>query len=341
MSLLVDLNGPDKDPPPYFAELATYNWPLAVYSEIINSYGQTHAEWKHHLEQFYLSFPHSPPTSVVERRIFQKIFHSICLGISIRTKYEKAYFYHHDIVGTISDFYYSIYNSVISVAIQRNIPEKDAHGKNINIFNSHNQYFPYPFNIHTAFNQTRWNGRVLITQNEFDYVLPQRQILSTTSNELINRNHYSILIGTEVAQDILLGYLRGTVDWYIWKDSAKFKKEKRVARLNRQADKDLLNNQLKKTQVTFLNCLYRYRTKAHYRDFLYLTYNYTDDRGQVNNQMNIHLYKYLFTISEFLTMSTLAHCKKRLGATKTRQYLREISNQIKGDGLDKYWELFI
>jgi len=341
MSLLVELNGDDKDPPPYFAELATYNWPLAIYSEIVNHYGPTHLGWKTHLEQFYLNSPHSPPNDVTERRIFQKIFHSICLGISIRTKFERAYFNHHDIVGTISDFYYSVYNSAISIALQRNIGEKDAHGKNISIFNSHKQFFPYPFNIHTTFEAARWNNRILINQDHFDYVLPGHRTLTGTSNELINRNHHSQLIGSGASQDILLGYLRGTVDWYIWKDSVKFKKEKRIARLNRQADKDLLNNQLKKTHITFLNCLYRYRTKAHYRDFLYLTYNYVDDRGQVNNQMDIHLYKYLFTISEYLTMTTIAHCKKRLGAAKTKLYLQEISSQIKGPGLDKYWELFI
>ncbi len=341
MSLLVMLNGKDKDPSPYYAELATYNWVLAIYSEIINNYGPTHLEWKACLETFYQNFPYKPPDDFKERRIFQKIFQSICLGISIRTKFERNYFNHHDIVGTISDFYYSVYNSAISFAMQRNFPENDAHGKNIRIFNSLIEDFPYPVNLHATFDSSRWNERILINQDHFDYVFSGHKTLTGTSQELINRNHFSNLIDSVTSQDILLGYLRGTVDWYIWKDAEKFKKEKKITRLNRQDDKNSLNTQLKKTHITFFNCLFRYRTKAHYRDFLYLTYNYTDENGIVNHRMDIHFYRYLFTISEFLTITTIIHCKKRLGATKTRLYLQEISTQIKGHNLDKYWELFI
>jgi hypothetical protein len=157
------------DPNSVYAELSAYNWIAAVYSEIVNTHSSSIENWKHSLKNQFCQTPHTTLNNVEERKVYQKIFHGISLGQSIRTKYYNNYFYYSDLVGTISDFYYALYNLFNSISMARDIPENTAHGKNISVFHTIKKYLPYPFNINSKFDSSTWNGKNLINNDNFLY----------------------------------------------------------------------------------------------------------------------------------------------------------------------------
>lgn len=333
------------DPNSVYAEQSSYNWVLAIFSEVINHHGDNVAAWKTSLDAKFASTQAQKPKQTVERKIFQKMFHGIVLGNSIRFKYRANHFNHCDIVGTISDFYYALYNLFISIAMARDVLENDKHGKNISIFHNTKNILPYPFNISGAFEPSTWNGKTFLNQNNFKCELPG--LLTSTQNSAghINGTYSGAnLLKQNIAQDIVHGYLLGTIDYYIGAQRTSLEKEqKRKLNLKTDADKALINPRIKKLQISFMNCLYRYRTKAHYRDFSFLAYEYTDKDGKTNNTMNIELYNCMATIIEFACCATIIHAKQRLGKNLTKAFLADISAKIKDRipaGQD-YWNSLI
>jgi hypothetical protein len=337
MSLLVDLNPPDKDENPAFAELSTVNWIFAIYSEIVNEYGENADVWKTKLSQEFSSVSYKKAT-LSERRIFQKLFHSVCLSLSIENKYKSANLLHSDIVGTISDFYYSLYNIFISYSMMDGTQEAEKHSKNIGIFSTTRKNVPYPFNIFSQFDSSSWNGKKLISPDNFLHNLPNRLSTTDVSNSEINRKQFSSVLRANISQDILLGYLRGTCGFEIEKTTRLYKRKNKIERLDRQDDKDFLNKIMKR-EFNFMHCLFRYRTKAHYRDFTYLCYNYTDPSGFTNDYLTKKYYLWLHTILEFAICSHIAYAQKRIGASTVNRYLDDIRKNMKDKSSIKntYW----
>lgn len=327
--MLIDENAGDQNC--VYAEVSSYNWARAIYSEISHHHGQTVSDWKNSLDKHFTNIHVQKPTQVTEREIFQKIFHGLNLGNSIRFKYEANHFRYCDIVGVISDFYYALYNLFISVAMIRDVPENDKHGKNISIYHNTKNVLPYPFNITGDFDASTWNGKNVLNKNNFMCELPG--LLKTTNNSSGSINGtYSRdgVLPQKISQDIVHGYLLGTIDFYIWSQRVNLEKEKKsFLNLRTQAHKDLLNPRIKKLQINFMNCLFRYRTKAHYRDFAFLTYTYVDKDGKTNNSMNIEFYNFMATIIEFACCAVIIHAKQRIGKNTVNAYLADITSKLK------------
>ncbi len=340
--MLVDQNA--GDPNSVYAENSSYNWIYAVASEIEHHYGATPDDWKPNLDTHFSPVTVQKPKQTIERKIFQKIFHGINLGNSIRFKYDANYFKYCDLVGSISDFYYALYNVFISIAMIRDVPENNKHGKNISIYHNTKNILPYPFNIVSEFDPTTWNGKNLINKNNFKCVLPE--LLSTTNNSFgyINGTYSGTLLDKTYSQDIVHGYLIGTLEYYIGAQREELEATlKRPLNGRLQSDKDLLNQKLIKLKINFMNCLYRYRTKAHYRDFSFLTYKYVDADKKTNNTMNIEFYDFMARIIEFATCATIIHAKQRIGKTTVKAYLDDFTNKFKDQiptGSD-YWNRLI
>ena len=334
----------DQDRDCIYAELATYNWALAIASEIINTHGNSTSNWKASLEKHYSQIKTSPPTRIQKRKISQKIFHAINLGLSIRNKYINNYFNCYDIVGTISDFYYALYNIFNATSMSWDIPENTSHGKNIKIFGSLRDKYPYPFNIHAILSPSYVQGDTLINLNDFIYHLPGVISTSNTSTSNINIPQGAFPLQSSVAQDIILGYLRGNVEYLIEDIKKPFvKKYQLKTGVRKKEHKRLINPQLSKIDVNFLRCLYRYRTKAHYRDFVYLTYKYTNFEGKQNNAMNIELYNALATIVEFSVCCSVINFNYKFGKQVTQKYLNDMTVKLKDtiSQHDDYWNSLI
>lgn len=325
--MLIDTSDDDKNC--VYAEQSTYNWVLAVASEIINTHGHTIDDWKASLHNHFSQTIHNPPKRVKDRKVFQKIFHGISLGHSIRNKYNSNYFNYSDCVGTISDFYYAIYNIFISFSMSLDTPENTNHGQNINVFDSIKGKLPYPFNIYSEYDDNLKTGNRLIKSEHYVHNLPGILSTSDTSDREINGNHFDFPLSSTISQDILHGYLRGTVEYYIWEKNSSYKKKHKIKSINTNVHKAAANKMVEKLNINFLRCLFRYRTKAHYRDFLYLTYNYTDQDGKVNNTMNIEFYNHLATIIEFANCCTIIHARYRIGRETTNLYLQDMDSAIK------------
>jgi hypothetical protein len=152
-------------------------------------------------------------------------------------------------------------------------------------------------------------------------------------------NHTVFPLPPDEAQDILHGYLRGTCDYYIQERTKDYKRKNNITALRAQAVKDPLNSKLQKLTINFMNCLFRYRTKAHYRDFSFLSYKYTDSTNKTNNTIDIEFYNWLATIIEFTVSTATVHARYRLGKSITDQYLQDITGKIR-DGIGSsgdYW----
>jgi len=109
-----------------------------------------------------------------------------------------------------------------------------------------------------------------------------------------------------------------------------YKKQKSIPSIRRQEHKDELNPKLKRMRINFLNCLYRYRTKAHYRDFIYLTADqYEPSIHKKNIYIDNRFIESLFLISNFSVCVALKYLSAKIGVRNTQTLLLALEGKLK------------
>ena len=316
------------EPNPVYAETSTGNWVYALDSTIQYEYGQHPNEWKRKLSNSFLKVQGT--SSIPDLHIVLKcLSQGMSLTLSLKSCSERD-FVPWNTVGLISDFYYSLTNLIDVIIIGQGSPRPLNHTKRINQFDAFKVIMPHPFNMFTSFNPALWNQRTLISQKQYTSHFPSKGISSDTASESkINKRHQ--IISDVDASDIMLGYLRGTTGFYMDDIYDKFLKETGLPNFKTQKARDGVNPKLQNSNVNFLDCLYRYRTKAHYRDFLYLTNNCYDPTLGYNDHINQNFIISLFNISHFMTEVAFRYLEARLGTQEKGHILKVLVGSHKSN----------
>lgn len=327
----------DYNPNPVFAEISTGNWVLALMIAIESEFGSNSEEWKSRLVpkfpkiQGKKDFPGIP---MAMRALSQ----GMTLTMSLEGRAE-AKFYPWDTVGLISDFYYCITNLFDVIIIGQTGSRPQTHASRINQFDGLKSHLAHPFDMFTCFNENLWNGSQLITKEHFTSHFPGKGIARDAASESsINKWHNDITV--DLSNDILLGYLRGTTGFYWEEKCEEYKIKNGLKDFKTKEARQGINPALRNGNVNFLDCLYRYRTKAHYRDFIYLTNScFEKTIHKANDYIDGKFTNSLFGISYFSTCLVIRYLEARLGRKEAYSALDAIRTSLKSYKND-LWDIY-
>jgi hypothetical protein len=315
-------------PNPVFAEISTGNWVYALANTIENVHGTTIEQWKDSLQNSFSTIQNCGDFALLSqamRSLSQGM--SLCLSFEDRKNQD---FKPWNTVGMISDFYYQLTNVFDVILMAQTNSLTDTHAKRISLFGGLCQNFPHPFNMISSFDATTgWTSQKLITKDFFKFTFPTLNFSTNNSSEgLINKWHNTM--DSNLSRDILLGYLRGTTG-YLWELKCdEYKKNAGVTSFRKQVDKNNINPKILKIQTNFLNCLFRYRTKAHYRDFIYLTWDqFEESIHKRNTYIDSKFVNSMFLISNFAICVTLRFLKAKIGSDNSKKLLAVLDDKLK------------
>lgn len=323
-------------PDPVYAEQSTYNFSLALSSLLQHLYPND----KKLFDESLINFKNLSRKSLDESElslISSFLFQAICFRESIENKYLKKYFYFFDIAGVISDFYYAMYVLANSMIIFSGQYLTGKHALNIKAFQNLVKDLPAPFSYCYKIDLSSTSESKLISKQNFKFIGDKSFSPKVMSSALISQAYGNRLLNLHQSKSVISEYLRGTVEFQIERkvEEAKFKRK-----LNPRVKKDKMeiNKNLHKIEVNIMSALYRYRTKAHYRDFKYLALDFTNHEGKHNNTMNVNFYKHVSITIKSMIILALAYGTARAGKEAIDVILK--SFKFKDEVLFNISELF-
>ena len=317
----------DYSPRPVFAEISTGNWLYALAETIKAEYGNEPEEWQSSLSKSFSQIQNAGDFPLIHKSM-RALSQGMSLCISFQHRKEQD-FLPWNTVGLISDFYYAITNIFDAIILAQTNTTSDDHTKRINVFDGVKSLFPHPFDMSADFDITLWRSSLLVNKEHFQFKFPQIGISTNSASEgLINDWHNEI---TEtLATDILLGYLRGTTGFQLELKCNDYKKSEKISSFRRIEHKNGVNPRLKNVKINFLTCLYRYRTKAHYRDFIYLTWNkFESSIHKSNNYIDARFVNSIYLVTNFSVCVAIKYLEKKIGRVNTQNLLTAVESQLK------------
>lgn len=315
-------------PNPVFAEISTGNWIYALDRTIRGTYGSSPEEWKDGLSDSFSRIQNTGSFPLLGKSL-RALSQGMMLTLSFENRKSKP-FHPWNTVGVISDFYYCITNLLDVIIMAQTGEEILNHTQRINLFGGISKKLPHPFDMLSSFSsESDWRETLLVTKDHFKFEFPSLGLSTSSASEgLINRWHDSM--DPELGGDILLGYLRGTTG-FIWEMKCKeFKERKGIGRINSRPLKNEINPSLKKMKINFLNCLYRYRTKAHYRDFIYLGWDcFEPSIRKSNNYIDDKFLDSIANISNFTVCVVFRFLKAKMGRENSKKVINVIQDTLK------------
>lgn len=114
----------------------------------------------------------------------------------------------------------------------------------------------------------------------------------------------------------------GTADWKAKEIKDRLKREKKIDNFRTTANKEIRDKQLP-DEINYLNCTFRYRGKANYRDSIFLAY------GEKHSWLDAQFVDNLRTVATFCSICALEYVHKRLGIDTTLQFLKDIEQHLR------------
>ena len=118
-------------------------------------------------------------------------------------------------------------------------------------------------------------------------------------------------------------YLKGSAEWYAWKEKEKIKESSDFKALNvedfrTKNAQELRDRRLKDKSIGFVHQAFRYRGKANYREALFLAYN-----PEINTIMTSFIEDLVIVLRGFLAMAG-AFAKKKLGDPLWTEFVSDV-----------------
>jgi len=323
--LFEKISADDNSRKPSFSVRGIDNWFRALRFEIESTHGKTIKQQVESCRNFY-NVDRSKKVSpyAANGELFEQLFFSIIYCMTVdrfaselsRTPWIRP--------TAIVDWYYSVYFSIRAVLpiFGHKIP-KD-HSKTANfVVRTFRTHLPYPFDMVAC----RTNGE------EYDTFIGGSQSKHYDLNRSFSHT-------SSVAQGMLAQYLGGTADWYVIRTKEKILQEKKLNIINfhtkrarEERDRRLA------TEIGFLHCAYRQRTKANYRDAIYLAYHYGEEIGLETFMSNLSV------SAKFASINAIACAEYYVGRNDVKAFIEDLSVNLRGVNLaepqEKYWIEFL
>ena len=321
--LYEQISNQDSDRKPGFSVRAITNWFRAIRLEIESVHGKTITEQVDSCRKFYKNNKSSKTALIPSNSVsFEHLFFSViyCMTVDrLGSELKKTPWIYPTV---IVDWYYAVYFSIRSMLPIFGHKISEDHSKTARfVASTFRTHLPYPFDMLAR----RTNGE--------DYEV----ILNGIKPQHYNLN--LILHDRTMAQGMLAQYLCGTAAWYAFRTKQNILTEKKLNISNfRSKHAKATRDSRLIPEIGFLHCAYRQRTKANYRDAIYLSYDYGED---------IYLDTFIHILSDsakFASIAAIACIEQNIGREAVKSFVEDLSVNIRGIDTakksEKYWMEF-
>jgi hypothetical protein len=294
------------DREPLFSEQSALNWIRALSSEVTREHGETAAGQFLACRRAVRSRPRIKENPLALATIFEPLVGAIVNVLSLQDIVLSAKPWQRP--PAIVAWYYAIYGAVRAMfaAIGRRVGEQHA-AANKAFAADLRCRLPHPFNMlarHRA-------------NEEYEVILPTHP-----DTERFDISSSFPPRGDE-ARGMLLEYLSGTARWYLDRTKQEIRSSHGISSFRTKSARELRDKRVKK-EIAFMHCAYRFRTKANYRDAIYLTYG----------TRQLHASQFfeadLASVGQFAVLAALAVCEFYLSRELVERFLADLSVNLRG-----------
>jgi hypothetical protein len=308
----------DKSRQPNFSLQSTVGWMQALLYEIQAEHGKRNSTQFKRCRLFFRQSMNPASDSPPLADVFEPLFSAITGAMTLErssTQPAKAPWRRPTAVVT---WYYSVYAAVRAMLVANGQLVNENHSATMRAYASNlRPKLPHPLNM-----------RAFRTDGEnYSIILPSHPRASRY--DLIK----SFPRTSKAARGMLLQYLSGTSKWYAQNTKAKILSEGKVSNFRSNAAKALRDSRLQ-NEISLMHCTFRYRGKANYRDAIYLTY------GSSDLVAGTDFVKTLARCAQFLSIVSLTFVERRIGKSKTNEFVSDLRNNLRGISLATPTELF-
>lgn len=308
---------------PGFSVRAITNWFRALRYEIESTHGESISEQVESCRKFYYNSKHRQILTSSNSELFEHLFFSVIYCMTL-DKFSSELRKTPWISPTaIVDWYYAVYFSIRAMLpiFGHKIPED--HSKTARFVSStFRTHLPYPFDMFAR----RTNGENY--EVYLNGIQPQYYDLSR------------IIYDNSMAQGMLAQYLNGTATWHVKRTKRSILDDKKlnVSSFRSKNAKSIRDNRLI-SEIGFMHCAYRQRTKANYRDAIYLAYDYGED---------VYLDTFIYILNKsakFASIAAIACAEHYIGRKAVKAFVEDLNINIRGIETartsEKYWLEFL
>lgn len=324
---LFELVTNDKRPNPQFAALSTANWARSLAVEIVAEHGASATE---QFQSCKALFDLQPKKSAApaSAAVFEPLFSSLTCSLAVTSAAlpERVRSLDWSLPVLIVGWYYTHYTAVRAMAVAAGTVPQDTHSGTIGVFGGNLVgRMPHPLNM-----CARW-----VKNEEFDCRFPVYPE-ATRADQQLNGTFSAT---RPEARANLLAYLNGEAGRQVEGVKERLlrelrKEQPRLKDFRTKAAREARDERLKRLDVNFMHCAYRYRGKANYRDAIYLTY------GSQPLTERDRLAAALATSAQFAFLCALAFVRRRVGTKNTRSFVEDVSRNLRGVQTATTEELF-
>jgi hypothetical protein len=293
---------------PQFAEQSAINWADSIRFEVEREHGVSVAEQALSVRLINENVKLLPGRNIRKLDVYEALFRAVTNVLSLqRTGALDPVAWHRPAAAVT--WYYTVYSCATAMFAAMAQPVSDNHTAARRLYATMLQErMPHPFNM-VAHRRTGEKYAVMLP----DYPKATKYDIGGT-----------FVPSAAVAQGMLLEYLSGTSRWYATRTKDGVLRQNRgkfdsfhTAKAREARDKAL------EAKVGFLHCAYRYRTKANYRDGVFLTYG----KRELSNAPRF--ITALAISARFLTMFTLTFVEHLLGSGDMRAFIQDLELNVR------------
>ena len=304
------------DRTPYFSEQSALNWMRALSFEISRENGENSREQFQSCRAALHRQAKPAQRTLSLASVFEPLFGAVTNAMSLsRLALDPAPFHRPSAVVT---WYYAVYGAVRAMFAAAGQVVGDHHSVAMKAFASVlRTRLPHPLNMYARH----------LKQEEYAVVLPAYpNVASMNISGAFDPS-------AKTSQGMLLEYLSGTARWYTGRTKEQLRKRRGISDFRKKVDREARDQALQK-DIAFLHCAFRYRTKANYRDAIYLTY------GAREFTVASAFAEDLAVVARFAVLCAFAFCEWLVGQEQLQSFLVDLDQNIRGINQSKPMEAF-
>ncbi|MBL8804471.1 MAG: hypothetical protein JNN27_20915 [Planctomycetes bacterium] len=311
----------DPDREPQLALQSTINWARSLAFEIVQQHGENEKKQYESCLEHFRGNTQGGGSSLSNQSVFEPLFSTLTNTLSVVSSAAGGPSEPRPwaVPGVIVSWYYAFYTAMRSMLAASGVNAPDTHtGVIKSVGASLRTKMPHPLNM-----LARWSRNEDFTKELPDYPRVGSRELTTA------------FLPTRIcAQEMLLGYLSGTRAREVDKVKDRLRKEHGYQDFRTKAARKVRDAAIQTRVYNFMDCAFRYRGKANYRDAIYISY------GSRELVHRAEFLASLATTSKFAFVCALAFVRNRLGETAPKEFLNDLSQNLRGVDVARPEELF-
>lgn len=315
------IKGEKKDWKPTFALQSTLNWMNALSFEITKEHGGTTKQKYDSCRNIFKSNTKIRSGDINLAPIFGPLYHSLNFTVSLISLKENEVSGPWMFPGAIVSWYYAVYNSFKSILASLDSRETETHSSLIKALNGQSlrPKLPHPFNM-IAIRKKNVNYNTVFP----DYPDSKSYDLSKSFTE-----------SRSAARGMILQYLNGTAKWESEKVKKRVLSKEDFDNFRTKKARKIRNEHLS-NEINFMNCAFRYRGKANYRDSMFINY------GRDNSLLDMTFIENMVIVAKFSFLCGFAYAERRIGKQNAKNFLDDIGTYFRGQDIankkERFWE---